>query len=180
MNRHYIEVGGRMKKLIIVNGTMGVGKTTICNELLKCIPNSVFLDGDWCWNMNPFVVTDETKSMVMNNITHLLRNFLNCSIYDTVIFCWVIHQNEILNEILDSLQGLSFTPHVFTLDITREALIKRLQMDVENGIRTGDVIERSLQRLELYQTMHTIKIDVSEISAKQAAEEIIELYHSKG
>ncbi|NFM11999.1 nucleotide kinase, partial [Clostridium botulinum] len=37
-----------IKKLIIVNGTMGVGKSTICENLHKTLPNSAWLDGDWC------------------------------------------------------------------------------------------------------------------------------------
>jgi len=50
-----------MKKLFFIGGTMRVGKTTICQNLKKRLPNSVYLDGDWCWNANPFKVTDETK-----------------------------------------------------------------------------------------------------------------------
>jgi shikimate kinase len=45
-----------MKRLIFISGTMGIGKTTISKLLLKELKNSVFLDGDWCWNINPFNV----------------------------------------------------------------------------------------------------------------------------
>ena len=62
-----------MKHLIIINGTMGVGKTTTCLELQKRLPKNVFLDGDWCWKMEPFVANDETKAMVMDNIAHLRK-----------------------------------------------------------------------------------------------------------
>ena len=37
-----------MKKLIIINRTMGVGKTTTCLELQKLMPKNMFLYGDWC------------------------------------------------------------------------------------------------------------------------------------
>ena len=47
---------------------MGVGKTTTCEELSKKLQNSVWLDGDWCWMINPFVVNEENKRMVINNI----------------------------------------------------------------------------------------------------------------
>lgn len=36
-----------MKKLVIVNGTMGVGKSTIVSKLYKELEHSVWLDGDW-------------------------------------------------------------------------------------------------------------------------------------
>ncbi|MEG1477069.1 MAG: AAA family ATPase, partial [Oscillospiraceae bacterium] len=42
-----------MKTLIMISGTMGVGKTTTCRELQKILPRNVFLDGDWCWSMQP-------------------------------------------------------------------------------------------------------------------------------
>lgn len=50
-----------MKKFVIVNGTMGVGKSTIVSKLYKELQHSVWLDGDWCWLMNPWVVTEENK-----------------------------------------------------------------------------------------------------------------------
>ena len=49
-----------MKTLYMVGGTMGIGKTTVCQQLKQDLPNSVFLDGDWCWDASPFQVTDET------------------------------------------------------------------------------------------------------------------------
>lgn len=44
-----------MKKLYIIGGTMGVGKTTVCNILKKRLDMCVMLDGDWCWDINPFI-----------------------------------------------------------------------------------------------------------------------------
>ena len=65
---------------------MGVGKTSVCQQLKKILPNSVFLDGDWCWDADPFQVTEETKKMVTDNICYLVNNFLCCSAYETVNF----------------------------------------------------------------------------------------------
>ncbi len=59
-----------MKRLVIVNGTMGAGKTTVCRELKKLAAPCAFLDGDWCWDMEPFMVTEETKALVQDNILH--------------------------------------------------------------------------------------------------------------
>ena len=67
-----------MKKLIFVGGTMGVGKPPCAGSSIKCWPRR-WLDGDWCWNLNPFEVTEETKAMAMDNTSYLLRNFLKCS-----------------------------------------------------------------------------------------------------
>ena len=61
-----------MKTLYFISGTMGVGKTAVSQQLKKDLPKSVFLDGDWCWDSDPFQVTDETKAMVTDNICYLL------------------------------------------------------------------------------------------------------------
>lgn len=50
-----------MKNIFLIGGTMGVGKTTTCQVIKGKLNNSVFLDGDWCWDMHPFQVTEVTK-----------------------------------------------------------------------------------------------------------------------
>ena len=60
-----------MKKIYLIGGAMGVGKTTVAQILKTKLSNSVFLDGDWCWDSDPFQVTEETKIMVIDNISHL-------------------------------------------------------------------------------------------------------------
>ena len=61
------------KTLIVINGCMGVGKTAVAQALYRRLQHSVWLDGDWCWMMNPWVISEENKRMVEDNITYLLR-----------------------------------------------------------------------------------------------------------
>ena len=166
-----------MKQLIVLRGTMGAGKTAICQHLLQQLAPAVWLDGDWCWNMAPFVPNEENKAMVMDNIAHLLRNFLNNSTLQNVIFCWVLHEESILQDLLARLGPKDYELHVFTLDVTPEALERRLQKDVEQGLRQPDVIQRSLARLPLYAALGGQHIDVSQISPQEAARQILSLIH---
>ena len=160
-----------MKNLIFINGTMGVGKTATSQNLKKMLPHSVFLDGDWCWDMSPFTVTDETKKMVEDNITHLLNNFIACSEYENIIFCWVMHEQSILDDLLGRLNIEECTTiYKFSLVCSEEALVSRINKDIENGIRDESVIERTVSRLKNYYDMDTEKIDVSKISSEKAAE----------
>ena len=92
-----------MKKLYLIGGTMGVGKTTVSRILADMLPNCVFLDGDWCWDAHPFVVNDETKQMVMENICFMLGNFMRCRTYENVVFCWVMDMQDTIDAILSSL-----------------------------------------------------------------------------
>ncbi|MFR1532345.1 MAG: nucleotide kinase [Bilophila wadsworthia] len=102
------------KQLILVGGAMGVGKSAVCRELLRQLTPGVWLDGDWCWNMNPFVVSEENKRMVLSNITHLLRAYLNNSSYRYVLFCWVMDQPLLFEAVLGPLRDIPFTLHSFS------------------------------------------------------------------
>ncbi len=81
-----------MKNVYIIGGTMGVGKSTVSKILKEKLNNSIFLDGDWCWDAHPFQVTEETKRMVLQNICFLLNQFIHCSAYRNIVFCWVLHE----------------------------------------------------------------------------------------
>jgi adenylate kinase family enzyme len=163
-----------MKSLIIVGGPAGVGKTTTCRELQKILPRNVFLDGDWCWDMQPFVVTEETKTMVEGNITHLLNSFLACSEFENIVFCWVLHEQWILDKLVAKLNLDDCTVYNFSLVSSKEVLTERLSRDIAAGKRKDDSIERSVPRLPLYDALDSIKIDVSSISPADAAERITE------
>lgn len=158
-----------MKQLIMVNGTMGVGKTTTCKLLSNYLQPSVFLDGDWCWDMHPFLVNEETKEMVLNNITYVLNQFLACTQFEYVIFCWVMHEQAILDEVCSRLSLNGVKTSFFSLICEEDILRQRLEKDVEAGIRNPDVIARTLPRLPLYQSLNTIKVDVSNQSSESAA-----------
>ena len=157
----------------MIGGAMGAGKTAVCRQLQKGLPASVFLDGDWCWDADPFTVTDETKAMVLDNICHLLNSFLHCSAYENVIFCWVMHEQEIIAAILGKLD-LWLCSDVVCVSLTadEEVLKERLGKDIEAGLRDGSVIERSLDREKKVEALATPKIDTTGLSVSEAAERV--------
>jgi len=158
-----------MKTLYLIGGPMGVGKTAVCRELQRRLERSVFLDGDWCWDANPFQVTEETKAMVTENICFLLNNFLRCSAYGHVIFCWVLHRQAVLDGLLARLDTGDCRLRAVSLICTPEALAARLEADIRAGRRTPDVLERSLAYLPLYGELDTEKLDVSRLTPGEAA-----------
>ncbi|MBS6734420.1 MAG: AAA family ATPase [Clostridiales bacterium] len=168
-----------MKHLYIIGGTMGVGKTTVCRILKEKLEGSVFLDGDWCWDMHPFRVTEETKRMVQENIVFLLNNFLSCTAYDHVIFCWVLHQQNIIDDLLARLRTDNCEVHLISLVCTPGELARRIQKDVEAGIRGEDAAWRSLSRLALYDSLSTLKLDVTELTPEETAGQILRLTGSR-
>lgn len=166
-----------MKTIYLIGGTMGVGKTATCQQLKSMLPNAVLLDGDWCWDADPFVVNDETKAMVTDNICHLLNNFIRCRAYDNVIFCWVMHEQSIIDDILSHLDTSGCLVRTVSLVCSEEVLRNRLERDIADGIRQPDVMARSLARLPLYQALVTEKVDTSALTPEQAATHIIRAEH---
>lgn len=160
-----------MKKLMIINGTMGVGKSTVCKEINKKLNNSVWLDGDWCWMMNPWVFSDENKQMAVDNICYLLGSFLRNSTFEYVIFSWVINKEEIFDIVLNGLRQFEFRLHKISLICSEAALKERMLRDG----RSLESIEISLKHLELYQKLDTQKIDTTNVGIQETVDTIVQI-----
>lgn len=164
-----------MKKIYFIGGPMGVGKTTACKILKNKLSNCVFLDGDWCWDMNPFQVNEETKKMVIDNICYLLNNFLKCSSFDNIIFCWVMHQQSILDELLENIDLTHYKLINISLICDEKNLTERLKKDIAFGIRNSNIIENSISRIELYKKLNTILINTSDFTPEEVSNKILEI-----
>lgn len=116
-----------MKRLIVVRGPMGAGKTTLCQVLLPYLQPAFWLDGDWCWKMEPFTADEAMREMVMENISFLLGQFLRAEGKDNVLFSWVLHEDAILEDLLHRLSSFRFSLHVFNLEPGEKALVERLR-----------------------------------------------------
>ena len=150
---------------------MGVGKTTVCRLLQHKLPANVFLDGDSLWDMRPFKVNEATASMVLANIGAVLENFLASGQFDNVLFCWVMHERQIADDILSRLK----TPHdfrFFTLTCEKSALEARLERDIAAGKRSRGVIARSAERALHYRNMQAKIIDTTHLTPEECADRI--------
>ena len=157
-----------MKHVYLIGGPTGIGKSTICNQLNQDLDHSVFLDGDWCWNMDPFVVNQDTKNMVLDNITHCLNNFIHTPGIENIIFCWVMHKQDIIDQIIQKLDTEGVDIHLISLICEKEELIKRMLIDR----RDNQTIRKSLQYLELYKDLDTQKIDVTTLDVQKTIDKI--------
>lgn len=157
-----------MKHVYLIGGPMGIGKSTICNQLNQDLDHSVFLDGDWCWNMDPFIVNQDTKNMVLDNITHCLNNFIHTPGIENIIFCCVMHKQDIIDQIIQKLDTEGVDIHLISLICEKEELIKRMLIDR----RDNQTIRKSLQYLELYKDLETQKIDVTTLDVQKTIDKI--------
>ena len=165
-----------MKNLIFINGTMGVGKSSVSRQLNKVLDNCVYLDGDWCWMADPFTVTEETKAMVTDNICHLLNNYIKCSAYENIVFCWVMDYESIYESIATKLNTENCKIWRFTISCSPQTLKSRVENDTMQG---GRSYERSIERVSRFDVMNTIKIFNDDMTPLQTAEYIKEIINKQ-
>lgn len=157
-------------KLIIINGVMGVGKSVTSKALNQKLSNSVWLDGDWCWMMDPFIVNDVTKEMVIDNITYQLNNFIKSKQFEHIIFNWVIDEENIYDEVIKRLIPVDI--YKITLMCSKETLSSRISQDIKAGLRDEDNLNRSLSKYQKYQSLNSIKVDTDNKEIETIIKEI--------
>ncbi|MDD4689471.1 MAG: hypothetical protein PHE51_06965 [Eubacteriales bacterium] len=111
--------------------------------------------------------------MVIDNICYTLNNFIKCSAYDNIIFCWVMHEQSIIDSILSRLNPNDCNVNNISLIASESAMKQRIMKDVEDRIRTVDVLERSVVRIPLYEKLDTIKIDTTDKDVDSIVNEIV-------
>ena len=162
-----------MKRLILVGGPMGVGKSTVCRVLMERLAPCVYLDGDWCWTMRPYSITQETRALVLDNICSVLARDLMCPELDNVIFGWVLHQQKTIDTILSRLPLEGVEVRCVSLLASPEVLRARLERDMAAGLRLRDgVVERSVAYLPLYEKLNTWKLDTTRLTPEETAAQI--------
>ena len=146
------------KKLILIGGPMGVGKSTAGEALMFRLPRCAFLDGDWCWTWRPDCVNEETKALVIHNIQHMLNGYLASQTYGNIVFVWVMHLQEIWDEILSGLDLTDCDVFRFVLTAGRDAFSERFLRDVRSGKRNQEDLEPAWARMRLYDGIQAVKI----------------------
>ena len=86
-----------------------------------------------------------------------------------------MHEQSIIDCILKKLDAPNCDVKCVSLVADEKTLRERLSMDIEKGIRSEDVIERSIARIPLYQALNTIKIDTNAKTVAVIANEIKQL-----
>jgi hypothetical protein len=85
-----------------------------------------------------------------------------------------MHEQSIIDDIISRLDTTNCKTHLISLICDKQALFSHLKKDIDAGIRTEDIIRRSMDRMPLYENLSTHKVDVSKINAEQAANIIIQ------
>lgn len=165
-----------MKKLIVIVGPNGVGKTTTAMRMKEQYSKTAFVDSDWCRFINPFTLTDITKKTVIANLYCLLRNYLLCEEINTVIFTYSWHgeRKEIYDNLIKHLlnDGIEFQEIIIILKCSESENRRRALFDNRNLER----IERGMKNtFSFYDKFQYPCIDTTHMTVLQVVEQIWKL-----
>ena len=160
-------------KVILLNGPMGVGKTTVGKTIADRNPGTAFLDGDWCMDIHPFIGNRETKAMAVDNILHMIRNYQACSVCRMVVLVWLMDDPWVIREITEGLSAMQAEVKSVTLVCDKENLMRRWESDRSCGWRTDEWLQVSLKSLPGFASMENA-LDTSGLSVGRVAEIIMQ------
>ncbi|MBR5266204.1 MAG: AAA family ATPase [Clostridia bacterium] len=159
-------------KVIIINGPMGVGKTTVGKYIADTYAGTAFIDGDWCMDIHPFVGNRETKTMAVDNILHLIRNYQKCSVCKMVVLAWLMDDDWVYKAITDGIADMGLTANSVTLICRKDELISRWKNDTKCEWRTDDWLDMSIRSLTYFSSRDNC-IDTTDLSVSQVAQAIM-------
>lgn len=162
-----------MKKLILICGANGIGKTSAAHCILNRLPHSAYVDSDTCRMMNPFRLDDTTIPTVAANIAALLRNYLLCSQVETVLFTYGFHgrRREVFSMVMDMIRDIPHEWIPILLVCSREENLQRMLKDG----RDPDRVQRALDASrDAYSDVDYPILDTSHWDIRQTAEKIAE------
>lgn len=168
-----------MKKLVFICGASGIGKSTTCAALYKRIDKSALVDSDYFRLINPFEFSKELKSIVEDNMSTLLINYLKSSSINTIIFIYGFHgpRKQIFDNIMTRLSqtGIEYTFIPIILECELEENIRRAQIDGRDKSRIQFGIENSR---DIYNQYNYPRLDITSLTTDEAVDKLINMVSS--
>ena len=162
-------------KIIILNGPMGVGKTTVGKTIADRFPGTAFIDGDWCMDLHPFVGNRETKEMAIDNILHMIRNYRDCSQCEMVVLAWLMDDEWVISQLIKGVGALRMDVKTVTLVCDESQLKKQWKEDSSCPWRTDEWLNISIRSLEFFQSRED-SINISGKAVNDVADMIMQDY----
>ena len=161
------------KRLIMITGTMGAGKSTTTRYLYHVLPNAVRLEGDWLWDADPYLVTAETKTMVMKNVIYVLNNLIACNGYENIVFNWAMHRQDIIDGLMRGLHLENVDLSFFVLTASDKTIREHYQKDIDAGRRSITTLPNALERNPLFEHIGGTVVNVDNKTVEEVCNEIL-------
>ncbi|HQQ67925.1 MAG TPA: AAA family ATPase [Candidatus Cloacimonadota bacterium] len=157
--------GIREPLLILIGGAPGTGKSSVASRLYRRLENSVWLDGDDLWMMNPFRVTEARKAMVLNNAAFVLSSYISES-FSYIIFSWVMHEPAIVQRLLCKISLRQYRMLHYPLCCSEATLMRHISStDRDPGL--------CLARLRSIRENYPDAMDIDAMSVEDVVQRIL-------
>lgn len=170
--------------IIIINGPLGIGKTSVSWELLRCFERAAMLDGDYLGAIQPFEIYDEAR------IAYLDQTFVHMSAwhkqhgYTNLVINYVFEQPEALAHLRALLQPLDGEIYAFRLTCSEAEMERRIRQRAGPENADSASVAWELQRFRELVTIQEEAalhgdlgrvVDTSTLSAVEVARQIKKL-----
>jgi len=113
--------------IIIINGSLGVGKSSVADELHYNFDKSVHLDGDYIGDVHPFEIYDEARIDHLYRTLQLLVGFHQKNGYQHFVINNIFESSDSLQDLLDLLHPLDSTIHTYWLTCDEKEQARRIK-----------------------------------------------------
>ena len=163
-----------MKRLILICGANGIGKSTTSKALLRVLPHSAYVESYSCRMTNPDDFRPALVQMQYRNLLALIGNALACPEVSNVIFPYGFHGHrkalfeKLWEEITRGFPDTRLIP--LLLCCSPEENVRRAKADGRDPER----IERGMKNSRnAYEGMDWPCIDVTRLTPDETAQEIL-------
>jgi chloramphenicol 3-O-phosphotransferase len=161
--------------IIILNGSLGVGKTSVAEQLQHKFDKSVHLDGDAIGDVHPFEIYDGTRISHLYRTLELLIGFHQKDGYHHFVINYVFESSESLQELLDLLRPLDVSIHTYWLICEEEEQAKRIRNRSRENLpwELNRLVElQHIQKEAAQRGFIGKEIDTTRLTSHEAAEAI--------
>lgn len=173
-----------MKRLILLLGPNGVGKSTAAGELWRVLPHAAYADSDALRlfadpSPNPAEPYEAAITLRLANIHAVLRNYLASPLINTVVFPYGLHgyRRRLLSDLLTALRAeFEFELIPVLLYCSEEENLRRMKADGRGEARINRALERACADRADAETEFPglLRLDTTNLTPCQTAELIAE------
>jgi chloramphenicol 3-O-phosphotransferase len=113
--------------IIILNGSLGVGKTSVAEHLQHKFDKSVHLDGDSIGDVHPFEIYDDARISHLYRTLQLLIGFHQKNNYHNFVIDYIFESSVSLQELLNLLGPFDASIHTYWLTCEEEEQAQRIR-----------------------------------------------------
>ncbi len=113
--------------IVIINGSLGVGKTSVAKEIHWKFDKSVCLDGDAIGHVHPFEIYDEARLDHLYQTFALLIRFHQTFGYQNFVINYVFESAASLQDLISKLSPFDADIHTYWLTCHQDEQARRIK-----------------------------------------------------